>query len=218
MGQKYHIGQDGTPKPCNAKQNCPLTGQSSHGTKEEVQKLCNILNEAIYDMPIEKLTKKAETDTPENDIYRTALYKRQQDKPVEFKNIKDIKLKDFAEPDSGLSLNLNDNSVADRGFMVSVYPERSLVIEPGLDEKQFEKVLNDYIEQNSDLLYKQGNILGFWKSDGPDGNLYLDVSTVVEDASLARELGQNKDQIAYFDPQTFTSITIDENATSGQAA
>jgi hypothetical protein len=46
--------------------------------------------------------------------------------------------------------------------------------------------------------------------------VYLDVSIVTDTAAKAHELALAHDQIAYFDFQTFESVTVDANAKSGQ--
>ena len=45
---------------------------------------------------------------------------------------------------------------------------------------------------------------------------YLDISINTQDAKVAREQCKQKDQIAYFDLQDFSSVEVDANATSGQ--
>ena len=58
--------------------------------------------------------------------------------------------------------------------------------------------LRDYIKKHGALLKKDENYLGLWFNK-QDGNLYLDVSEVVDDLETAKSLGADRDQIAIWD-------------------
>jgi len=73
----------------------------------------------------------------------------------------------------------------------------------------------DYIKENKELLSKKNHYVGLWND--PETNIiYMDVSVHSMNATTAREQCEQKDQIAYFDLQTGESVTVNQNATSGQ--
>lgn len=74
----------------------------------------------------------------------------------------------------------------------------------------------DYCERNKDLLSKENHYVGTW-NDPVTGKIYLDVSVNTMDAKEARKQCEDNDQIAYFDLQDFSSVTVNQNATSGQS-
>lgn len=106
------------------------------------------------------------------------------------------------------------------GFAVSPYPERSVKIGKedwrNLDKEGRTALLLDYLNNNEDLLDNgKGNYFGGWH-DPETGNIYFDVSVVSDDPFKAVKIAREKDQIAYFDFQTGSSVTVDSSATSGQ--
>ena len=72
-----------------------------------------------------------------------------------------------------------------------------------------------YCSEHKDLLDKEDHYIGTWH-DPNTGTKYLDISINTQDAKVAREQCKQKDQIAYFDLQDFSSVEVDANATSGQ--
>lgn len=215
--QKWHRGLSGAPAECHATERpCPRGGQTEHGSKEQMEIYCDNFNHALYSMREEELKEKAMDNSPQGDFYRTVLYERlnSEKTPIK-KSLNEIKYSDFAEPDSGLSLDVNKKELVQGGFCVSPYPEHSLAINGDLSEDDFQKTINNYQKEHKDVLKKKNHILGFWKSPY-DGNLYVDISVVVDNASYAREVGEMNDQQGYFDLQQFEEFTINENATSGQ--
>lgn len=105
------------------------------------------------------------------------------------------------------------------GFAVSPYPERSFVIPTAqwneMTKKERQKTLINYAKNNADVLSDPDSYFGAW-NDPETEALYLDVSVVLDDPFEAVEVAKEKDQIAYFDFQTFQDVTVDANATSGQ--
>lgn len=95
---------------------------------------------------------------------------------------------------------------------VSPYPNRSKVVPLG---KLTPKVIQQYRDQNKDLLSKPGHHLGGWH-DTETGKVYLDISVVVKTHSEARKLSEDHDQIAYFNLRTFETVTVNREAKSGQ--
>lgn len=214
--KKYHMGDNGKPMTCVAENACPKGGSLGHGSFEKVQAYCDKYNEAVYEMKEEELIEKAKDNSRESDVYRTALYDRaNKDKKPIHRSYKDLKFSEFSEPNSGITMNINNDELVQSGFCVSPYPDQSLAIESDLTDEEFQKALDDYIEKNKEILDQPNHYVGLWKSPY-DGALYVDISVVYEDAAYTRDVGEEKDQQGYFDMQTYEEITIDPNATSGQ--
>lgn len=211
--QLFHRGKNGSPMPCSAEPGkCPLGG---HGDKNFTQNYCDKINEALYDININQLKEKADIDSANTDVYRTALYERENKDKEKIKlKINDLKFEDYKKPDSGLSLNTNNNELYNGGFCMSPYPDRSEGVSKDMSDKEFQDYLTDYTKRNNDLLSQPNHCLGLWRDD--QGTLWIDVSIVTNDASDCRSIGEGKDQIAYFDLQQGKSITINKDATSGQ--
>lgn len=211
--KRFHRGKDGTPRPCSAQPgNCPLGG---HGNFDFTQRYCDMINEAIYDTDISKVEELARKDTPENDVYRTALYEKlNREKGKVKKSIKDFKFNEYITANSGISFNPNSNEVYNNGFCMSPYPDRSEFLADTLEDKAFQDYLQEYCGRNEDLLSKPNHCLGLWREE--NGPLWVDISVVLEDASDCRIYGAENDQKAYFDLQLGEAITIDMTATSGQ--
>lgn len=217
MAQRYHKGKNNTPMPCKAEPGkCPLGSSNEHGSFEQVQAFCDKYNSIIYEMPEKELRERAQENTEEGDIYRTALCeKMNENNKAVTKKIKDLKFDDYREGDSGLSLNINTNKTLQGGFCLSPYPEHSVAIKGELTDDEFRNKVSQYVKENKKLLQKADHCLGLWRSPY-DGALYMDISIMTNDASIAREKGKENDQQAYFDLQQGDAFTIDENAKSGQ--
>lgn len=217
MAQRYHKGRNNTPMPCKAEPgNCPMGSSSEHGSFEQVQAFCDKYNSIIYEMPDEELREKAMADNEDGDIYRTALCEKMNgDKEPKTVKIKDLKFSDYKEGNSGLSLNVNTNKTLQGGFCLSPYPEHSVAIKGDLTDEEFRNKVNDYVKENKKILQKANHCLGLWRSPY-DGALYMDISIMTDDASIAREKGKENDQQAYFDLQQGEGFTIDADAKSGQ--
>lgn len=118
-----------------------------------------------------------------------------------------------SSPDGGGSWSPRTGLNPDCGFMYSPYEERSIVVD-SIDDVSAASIL-DYAEKNKDILDEEEHYLGIW-NDPEDGKIYIDVSVRTMDASVARQGCQDHDQIAFFDLQTFSSVTVNQNAQSGQ--
>jgi len=114
----------------------------------------------------------------------------------------------MAKPDGGFTWSPTGGEPKG-GFALSVYPQHSAVF-----EKVTKRDLIDYIKKNRDLLRKPGNYLGAWH-DPESGKVFLDISMVTQDKKEAERLCRKHDQIAYFDLNTFQSVTVNRAATSG---
>lgn len=98
------------------------------------------------------------------------------------------------------------------GFCTSIYPELSLAVKK---EDFSQKDIDNYIERNRKFLEKDNHYLGTWY-DTENETIYIDVSVVYNDCKESRQLSLEKDQIAFFDFQTFDEIVVNRQATSGQ--
>jgi|13_taG_2_1085334.scaffolds.fasta_scaffold00069_5 hypothetical protein len=109
-----------------------------------------------------------------------------------------------ADPDmQGSTFKLDGTNAAGQpGSSVSIFPERSEVFDGELTEEKLEA----FKEANKDLLDGNGDILaiGTW-FDAKSGQTYLDISSVVDEAS-AVELGKQYNQKSVFNLQTFEEV------------
>lgn len=103
------------------------------------------------------------------------------------------------------------------GFCFSPYERYSRPVPTPAGSDELEAVMDGYIRDHEAVLREDGNYLGLWNQEDRD-TLWLDVSTVGDDAGRVRDACLTHDQIAFFDLQTKTEVTVDENATSGQGA
>lgn len=92
------------------------------------------------------------------------------------------------------------NLGATKNYSVSLYPERSVI----LDNIKREDLV-DFIKNNRDLLSQNGNSLGGW-FDVESGKYYLDVSYVTPDLTSAINLGKKYNQKAIYDLRKFEEI------------
>ena len=119
----------------------------------------------------------------------------------------------LAVKDGGFTVNVKDMSEPKTGFALSIYPDRS----KGLDTESINAVrLADYIDQNTDLLEQDGNMLGAWH-DPKTGRVFFDISKVTNDEVEAKLLATSNDQVAYFDIAAGKSVDVNRQATSGGA-
>jgi hypothetical protein len=89
-------------------------------------------------------------------------------------------------------------------FAVSIYPDRSLVLQPG--EKVTPQQLEEFINKNQDLLADKENSVGTWLD--PDDKLrpYVDVSYTTRDQKLAEYAGWKYNQIAIWDLKNMKAV------------
>lgn len=223
---KYHISKSGKPAPCRAiKWTCPLGGRfECFDTKEEASHFVEKFNEAKNSWDEAQLEEMAKKNKPEFDWVRTALYERRKESnkfsPDPPFSLSELKISSFREADAGCSFSLSRGTLrTGGGFVVSEYPEKSLAIDADqkMTEEEFQEKIKNYVKKNKKILSQDDKVLGFWRSPY-DKTLYVDISTIKENAALCRDIGERKDQQDYFDLQTFSSITIDPKAMSGQGA
>lgn len=238
---KYHISKSGKPTLCRAtKKPCPLgehfnTEQEAY---EHVQKemlnefgVISILNPNKDKVDLSKAYKRQEEIVKTGHFIsrRNEEYERTKLAKLALKmkgnNVSDVELdevlRDLRKPDSGATLSANRNSTKAKipivGFCASPYPEYSVVFDNPEDVTL--DVLLDFeerVNKESEGIFSQEDVyIGLW-NDPATGKIYLDVSKRYDTAEEARIACEQNDQIAYFDLQTFESVDVNREATSGQ--
>lgn len=158
---------------------------------------------------------KKETNIEKQDNLRTQLAEAQMvlnlGKRTNKTSLLD-QLNNIHEPDGGATFNPKNQLVPTSGFCYSPYPQFSQVADA--KEVTAEYLLN-YTNKYSNILNKENHFLGLWNNP-EDGKVYIDISINTINASETRKECLQTDQIAYFDLQTFESVTVNSDAKSGQ--
>lgn len=93
----------------------------------------------------------------------------------------------------GVTYNLGQGDMSgSNAFAVSIYPDRSQILDSGVDFETIE----GFLVANQDLLADSSNSLGVWNHEG---KTYLDVVKLVENYDEAVDLGKQHNQIAIWD-------------------
>lgn len=123
-------------------------------------------------------------------------------------------------PDGGGTITKDGRQSPISGFCYSPYPEISQCYnsaeEFAPDQKTLQNNLIKFYNKNKSYFKDSNSFIGFW-NDPETGKVYLDVSKVTDDATNARSECKQHDQIAFFDLQSYESVTVDQNAKSGQS-
>ena len=123
-------------------------------------------------------------------------------------------------PDGGGTITKDGRQSPISGFCYSPYPEISQCYnsaeEFAPDQKTLQNNLIKFYNKNKSYFKDSNSFIGFW-NDPETGKVYLDVSKVTDDAANARSECKQHDQIAFFDLQSYESVTVDQNAKSGQS-
>lgn len=90
------------------------------------------------------------------------------------------------------------------GFFVSPHPELERAVQA---QDLTVSDLANFIHDNQAILQRPGNFLGGWH-DPETGIISLDISTRTERAQQARTIAAEHQQVAFFDAQTFESVTV----------
>ena len=216
MSKKYHISKNGTPAVCHAQPGkCPIGGNEVlfNSPKKALEYADNKNHLEVLN---ENLEEAANPSDPKYDALRTdraQLNLNMKGSQVYVDTVNNV-LSTTAEPDGGSTYNPYVKTSPQVGFCYSPYPERSVEFNSVNDLTL--STYEDYCERNKDLLSKENHYVGTW-NDPVTGKIYLDVSVNTMDAKEARTQCEEKDQIAYFDLQDFSSVTVNQNATSGQS-
>lgn len=238
---KYHIDKNGVPAICRAtKRPCPLGGPEAHFDsieeaeefiQEEFKKnfgLIGTQGDNVFKLT-EELEKQKElvlagnfSSREEEESARTKLARLAEKHKGNSETIESLDnlLKGIHSPDSGATLAIKDDYTAvvpTTGFCASPYPEHSKVFESSkdVDIGAILDYLSSIEEKDASIFSDDETYLGLW-NDPKTGKVYLDISKRYHTAEEARIACEKNDQIAYFDLQTFQSVDVDRNATSGQ--
>lgn len=238
---KYHIDKNGVPAICRAtKRPCPLGGSEAHfDTKEEAEEFIQEEFKKNFDLigtqgdNVFKLTEELEkqkelvlagnfSSREEEESARTKLARLAEKHKGSSETIENLDnlLKGIHSPDSGATLAMKGDYTAivpTTGFCASPYPEHSKVFESSkdVDIGAILDYLSSIEEKDASIFSDDETYLGLW-NDPETGKVYLDISKRYHTAEEARIACENNDQIAYFDLQTFQSVDVNRNATSGQ--
>lgn len=161
-----------------------------------------------------RLESASDPHSPDHDDDRTALYEASLLEPSASTMMSQAEILGLvSEPDGGATVDVRSQKAVTSGFAHSPYPERSKVVD--VEDLDYDTII-EYAEGNSDIFDDDDQAyLGLWHNP-EDSKVYLDVSVVCTDAAEARADCEVNDQIAFFDLQTFESVTVNPNATSGQ--
>lgn len=155
------------------------------------------------------------SDSKEYDKYRTA-YAREKWRDKNSTNIKmDFNSAfELSKVEGGMSYDLSTGEIQRTGMFVSKFVEHSEGVKP---KDYTPERLQQYIDKHKDVFENTPRaVVGVWHDTEAD--LYiLDISQRTYNASYARKISEDYDQVAFFDTTNFDEVTVDRNATSGGA-
>ncbi len=99
------------------------------------------------------------------------------------------------------------------GYVVSPFPDDSLIIDASVDNQELEDILTDYILSKASAFTDPSVHLGGWH-DKQNDKIFFDLSVVVTDEAEARRMSETYNQLAYYDLSTGTEHRI-EGTTGG---
>lgn len=171
--------------------------------------------EQYSDDDLKSILSTPEANSPEYDDMRTELYARQKARQ-QYHNISYTELyENLREPDGGGTFSPTRKVSPVVGFCVSPYPQYSETLTLPDSAEEFQTNILEYYQRHMQLLQEDNTYIGLWHDPETD-IIYLNISTVTDNATQARDACLTHDQIAFFDLQTGASVTVDRNATSGQ--
>jgi hypothetical protein len=100
----------------------------------------------------------------------------------------------LAVPDGGFSFDVFKWQAVTNGYAVSIYPECECRLSWPITARD----LADYVDMYEPELSTPRSVFGGWR-DPDSGDVFLDVSTVVDTQEEARSLAERYGQLAYFD-------------------
>lgn len=156
-----------------------------------------------------------EASDPSFDGKRTELLRQVRDDIGAFRPMTARDVYDEVMRTGGATWDPFEERAPQVGFCYSPYEQYSRPVPTPHNPKEMRDAVRAYVAEHEDVLREEGNYLGLWNQDGTR-TLWLDVSTVGDDAGRVRDACLRHDQIAFFDLQTKTEVTVNENATSGQ--
>lgn len=178
-------------------------------------KKLNLKNiDSLISSELDKLKKDGKNEQLRTEVALLSQYKEIMKGNTSTIETRDV-LKTVNQPDGGATFNPLNNKTPSSGFCYSPYPEVSKTVKFSEDLAENKNILLNYLKENKELLEKENHYIGLW-NDPETGIIYMDVSVHSMNAKEVRIGCKEKDQIAYFDLQTFESVTVNQNATSGQ--
>lgn len=106
--------------------------------------------------------------------------------------------------DGGFTYHAVTGTEPKTGYALSLHKDREQVLPV---EDVHVKQVAEYVKKNRALLQQPDKYLGGWHNPN-DGQVYLDVSTIVTTAAEAEQLGRTHGQLAYFDLAHGRSVDI----------
>jgi hypothetical protein len=115
------------------------------------------------------------------------------------------KVRQFTQEWGGLSINMVDGSMPDKGYMVAKPPQFGEVVDAAdfLNPSRGDKILSAYMRRHKADLSTGKNYLGTWLNEG---KVYLDVSQNVQQRETAVRLGRERNQKAIWDVVNMVEI------------
>lgn len=98
----------------------------------------------------------------------------------------------------GFSLRPKTGRAPDKGYMVSLPGRSKMLAASDLSGPHGQRIVSEYVQQNSDVLSKPGAHIGGW-TDKASGITHLDVSHNVRSKDRAISKGIKQNQIAVWD-------------------
>jgi len=89
-----------------------------------------------------------------------------------------------------------------KGYMVSIYQAKGLIVEP---EDFTPELVSEYVANHVEILGREDHYLGTWTDAG---NVYLDISLNVADLIEALAIGRRHRQIAIYSVEEQESIKV----------
>lgn len=116
----------------------------------------------------------------------------------------------MAVPDGGFTYQVTTGGEPTSGYAVSILKEQTVMKASDVTPSR----LLGFVKDHWDALKESGNFLGAWHNPD-DGQVYLDVSTVVKTREEADRIGRENSQIAYFRLHEGKSYPVEKGASHG---
>jgi len=120
----------------------------------------------------------------------------------------DVAFRRLQQTGGGCTYELESGQERTLGFFVARHTDRAKIY--NASELQLEH-LRRFIDDNADLLTRDGNLLGGWRDEGT-GLVSLTISVQLDNAEAARREVAASGQVAFYDAQLGTSVVVDPAA------
>jgi hypothetical protein len=121
-----------------------------------------------------------------------------------------------AQEHGGFSYQPASRKSPTKGKILSIYPDREKIFKPGTLTAL---AVRQFVKDNADLLADKGNYIGGWLDVDPPGSgqVFIDISRIVDTDDEALELSKKYKQAAYFDLGSKTVVQVGAHAAVGKA-